>query len=275
MTEFPALEDRFKGLPKSLRERSEITRLGDDVPALVAHPGGSARVPWVLWLHGRTVYKELDPGRYARWVRAGIGAVAIDLPGHGERYEDGAHAPERTVETVTRAVGEIDGVLASVNDLGTFDPDRTAIGGMSAGGMVALRRLCDPHPFRGAAVECTTGDLAGLYFPKDRTASAVARAHHDPGQVARIDPAANLETFEPVPLLAMHAVGDELIPYDTQAGFIDRLRAHYASRGADPDLIEMTTFEDTGAPQEHAGFGKHAARSKDIQLAFLSRVLGV
>lgn len=274
MSGFPTLDDRFKGLPGSLRRRSEITRLGDAVPALVAHPNGSSRAPWVLWLHGRTAYKELDPGRYGRWIRAGIGAVALDLPGHGERYEAGAHSPDRTVETVTRAAGEIDAVLRSVRGLGIFDMDRGAIGGMSAGGMVALRRLCDPHPFVAACVECTTGDLSGLYFPRHAGGSGLSGVPHDRAAVERIDPSAHLDAFEPVPLLAMHTLGDELIPYELQRSFIERLRERYASRGADPALVEFETFEDTGAPQEHAGFGSFASRSKDIQLAFLERVLG-
>ena len=27
--------------------------------------------PTIIWIHGRTVSKELDPGRYLRWLRAG------------------------------------------------------------------------------------------------------------------------------------------------------------------------------------------------------------
>jgi len=275
MTEFPTPDDRFKGLPRSLIEKSRITRLGADVPALVAHPGGGEPCPWVLWLHGRTVYKELDPGRYARWVRAGIGAVAIDLPGHGQRFEEGAHAPERTVEIVSRALGEIDGVLDDVRSLGMFDMDRAAMGGMSAGGMVTLRRLCDPHPFVAATVEGTSGDLTRLYFPEAGDPdTGIARAAHDPVEVERIDPSAHLDGFEPIPLLALHTTGDEMVPFEVQNRFLDRLRGHYERRGADPSMVELESFENTGAPGEHAGFGKDASRAKDTQLAFLSRVLG-
>ena len=77
-------------LPSSLQAISETRRLGADVPSLVVRPesaplGGGDRIPFLLWMHGRTATKELDPGRYLRLARAGIGACAIDLPGHGER----------------------------------------------------------------------------------------------------------------------------------------------------------------------------------------------
>jgi len=77
--------ERFSRLPSSLASRAKSVRFGD-VPALLAHPDWETPAPVVLWMHGRTVSKELDPGRYLRWVRAGIAACAVDLPGHGERF---------------------------------------------------------------------------------------------------------------------------------------------------------------------------------------------
>lgn len=275
-SEYPIPNERFRALPQSLQRHARTARLGDDVPALIVHPDNKTPVPWVLWLHGRTVYKELDPGRYSRWVRAGIGAIAIDLPGHGERYENGAHHPSRTVNTLTRCIPEIDGVLASVRELGIFDMSNCAMGGMSAGGMVTMRRLCDPHPFKGATIECTTGDLMGLYFPENPDEDRpLLRVHHDRDEVRAIDTPTHLNGFDPIPLLALHNTGDELIPYDIQTHFIETLRAHYRDRGSDPSMIEFETFSDTGAIQEHAGFGKYASRAKDIQLDFLKRLFGL
>lgn len=267
------LEARFSQLPRSLVERSSVETLGDGVPALVAMPEGDGPVPFVLWMHGRTAYKELDPGRYLRWVRAGIAAVALDLPGHGARSVEGAHDPERTPAVVEQMVEEIDGVLASLRErFPRLDLARAGIGGMSAGGMATLRRLCDPHPFVCAAVESTTGDLDRLYFPpeghgKDWPVS------HDRATVRRIDAAQHLAGFRPIPLLAIHTEGDELVPVGVQRGFLDRLRAHYRDGGADPGLVELVTFRDTGAPQEHAGFGRSGNDAKNAQLDFLVRCL--
>ena len=73
----------------------------------------------------------------------------------------------------------------------------------------------------------------------------------------------------------MHNRLDELIPHSVQSGFIGTLRDHFTTRDADPGLIEFKTFEETGAIQEHAGFGKHASEAKDLQLAFLKRLFSL
>lgn len=232
-------------------------------------------MPAVLWMHGRSVNKELDPGRYLRWVRAGIGAIALDLPGHGERYEVSFQGPARTIELIAQARDEVDGVLHSVRELGVFDMSRLLIGGMSAGGMVTLSRLCQPHPFIGACVEGTTGNLRDLYNPRDGMPGRPWPVKHDPSEIARVDPIEQLDGFEPLPLLALHNEGDEMVPIAGQRVFLEALRSHYAARGADPAWVELHTFSDTGAPQEHAGFGKYANDAKNLQLAFIKRVLGV
>lgn len=271
------MDPRFSKLPRSLEEKSRYLRLGDDVPALVAHPhwDEGTPVPAVIWMHGRSVKKELDPGRYQRWIRSGIGAVALDLPGHGERYIEAYQGPEKTLDLITQAREEIDGVVASIREIGQFDMTRLVIGGMSAGGMVTLSRLCSPHPFIGACVEGTTGNLRHLYAPPPGMPGRPWPVEHDPASVATVDPIENLSAFDPIPLLALHNEGDELVPIGGQRLFLDALRSHYESSGADPDLVELKTFTGTGAPQEHAGFGRYANDAKNIQLEFIRRVVGV
>lgn len=271
------MDPRFSKLPRSLEEKAQTMRLGEDVPSLVVHPDWDAgtQVPAVVWMHGRSVNKELDPGRYQRWVRAGIGAIALDLPGHGERYIEEYQGPGKTLALIRQAVGEIDSVLASIRELGRFDMSRLMIGGMSAGGMVTLSRLCSPHPFIGACVECTTGNLRDLYHPPAGMPGRPWPVEHDPSDIARVDPIEHLEGFDPIPLLVLHNEGDEMVPISGQRLFVDALRAHYAEHGADPDSISMKTFSETGAPQEHAGFGRHANDAKNIQLEFIKQVMGV
>lgn len=271
------MDPRFAKLPKSLEDRATRDHLGDDVPALIALPEGDGPVPFVLWMHGRTVSKELDPGRYLRWIRAGIGAVALDLPGHGERSVPGGGDPANTPAVLAQMVEEIDGVLASIRDrYPRLDLARAGIGGMSAGGMVTLRRLCEPHPFVCAAIEGTTGDLGSLYFPHDGKGRENWPVQHDPAQITPISAADHMDGFAPIPLLALHNVGDRVVPIGIQRGFLDTLRAHYSERGADPDQVRLETFEDTGAPEEHAGFGRYANDAKNLQLAFFEQhLLGV
>src|SRR5262245_21917996 len=129
--------ERFARFPAYLAERSRSVRLAGEIPALLAHPDWERPAPAVVWLHGRTVNKELDPGRYLRWIRAGIAACAIDLPGHGERFEERMQAPSASLELFERTIPEIDRTVEALADpeyRGAFDRERLAIGGMSAGG---------------------------------------------------------------------------------------------------------------------------------------------
>src|SRR5690606_4692968 len=120
MTPPPAPNGRFAELPSSLAKQTRFETLAkgptEGVPALLAHPDWSAPAPTVLWMHGRTVSKELDPGRYLRWIRAGIAAVALDLPGHGDRYSALMHKPENTLRVVEQMLGEVDHVVEALRD---------------------------------------------------------------------------------------------------------------------------------------------------------------
>jgi len=276
----PITPDRFKQFPRDLAAVVRVERLGPDVPALLAHPDWKTPAPVVLWMHGRTANKELDPGRFLRWIRAGIAACSIDLPGHGERLFHGAHEPDASLKVIGQAVNEIDSVVEALADPrfdGVFDLDRIAIGGMSMGGIVTLRRLCDPHPFVCAAVEGTTGWLEGLYFPEDRSEPGKAQprwvVRHERDAVAVVSAAAHLSTFRPIPLLMLHSEADRMMPFAVAKGFADRLRTHYQEIGADPSLIELVTWPETGAPEEHIGFGRFSNDAKNTQTEFFKRHL--
>ncbi len=266
--------ERFAKFPAALASQVRNARLGPTgVPALLAHPDWKTPAPLVLWMHGRTVNKELDAGRYLRWIRAGIAACAIDLPGHGERFEAEFQRPEATLDLLERLIPEIGHViraLAAPEWNGVFDQRRLAIGGMSAGGMGTLRRLCDPHQFVCAAVEGTTGDLAGLYHPDSGRPWPV---NHAPERVAVFDPRQHLETWRPIPLLILHSEADRVVAFSTMRSFVEALRRHYSDIGADPALIELHTWPDTGAPEEHSGFGRYANDAKNLQVDFLKRHL--
>lgn len=280
----------FSDLPRYLAERARTTRIAGSIPALLAHPDWVTPSPTMIWLHGRTANKELDPGRYLRWIRAGIAACAIDLPGHGERKIKGWDTPDHTLDVLEQAISEIDPIvesLAAPEFGGVFDLDRLGVGGMSAGGMVALRRLCDEHEFKAAAVECTTGWLSNLYFTSnaeegDRNKSPIGTGtvesirwpRHSPERVARLDPMMHLEGFRPLPLLVLHAETDRVIPIRGMMSFVEALRERYAARRA-LEAIEVHTWRDTSAPEEHAGFGKFGNDAKNVQVEFLSRAFGL
>lgn len=264
------MPDLSAQLPSALAKQARWIKLGPSaVPCLVIHPDWTSPRPVMFWMHGRTVNKELDPGRYLRWMRAehgGIATCAIDLPGHGERAAPGWEEPGRTLDVIEQMVGEIDGVVESLDSTfpRLFDLTRAGIGGMSAGGIVTLRRLCETHPFICASVESTVGNI-DFFFQREAVYSA--------DQIARVDPMRRIPHFRPIPLSAMHSQADKVAPIAGIESFINRLKAHYKVQGAPEDLIRFQTWPETGAPFEHNGFGRVAGEAKSQQVEFLTRYL--
>ncbi len=264
------MPDFSQRIPASLASRSRDLRLlGGRVPALVVDPirdSSDRPPPLLLWMHGRTVDRWLDPGRYLRLMRAGIGVCAIDLPGHGDRIDPTMQQPEAMPRIVRQAFEEVDAALDEAISLGGFDPARVAIGGMSAGGMISLARLADPKRpsrFAAAVVECTTGSWRTLpWWPLAES-------------IADLEPAAHAAAWPAVPLLALHNRFDHWVPLRSQQAFFEAIRPRYAPPLGNPEALELVVFEKSGAPQEHAGFGRFAAEAKERLVAFLTRHLGV
>lgn len=258
----------FDQLPSSLRSKARWTRLAEGrVPALLIHPHWdeslarvTAPAPVLVWMHGRTVHKELDPGRYLRLMRAGIASCALDLPGHGERADLAMQAPGRTLEVVAQMAEELDGVVAGLEAGGDHAGCRMALGGMSAGGMAALVRLTRPHTFAAVLVECTTGSWKWQQHRE---------AFHSV-QAAAMNPIDHLDRWRDIPLLALHNQLDQWISIEGQREFVGALRA----RSAHPERIELHEYGPTGAPFEHSGFGRLASDAKERGTRFLVAQLG-
>jgi len=178
---------------------------------------------------------------------------------------------EHTLATAEQASHEVDHVLDDLRDRhgDVFDFDRLGIGGMSAGGVVTLLRLCSDHPFLCASVEATIGDFEYLR----------GKPFYVEELVQRLNPVTRLDGWRPIPLLALHSEKDEWIPVDGMRSFVEALRNMYDSHGVDPGMIRLKTWPETGAPYEHAGFGKVSNEAKNIQTDFflehLAGTLGV
>lgn len=251
---------RFEQLPSRLRKIARVERFGE-VPALLAQRDTRPR-PFLLWIHGRTADKELDPGRYARYLRRGINICAVDLPGHGERYIAAMQEPEAAFDVVNQMASELDAVLENLQFFDGFDLERAALGGMSAGGMASILRLNKPHQFRATILEATMGQW------RRQRGHTMFQALTDE-EFAALNPADHLSQWAEIPLLAFHSRHDEWVPFAAQEEFIARLKSRYTN----PDLIEFIAFDHTGAPKEHMGFGRQSAFVKEVQVDFLARVL--
>jgi dipeptidyl aminopeptidase/acylaminoacyl peptidase len=139
------------------------------------------------------------------------------------------------------------------------DVDRVAIGGMSAGGMAAVGRLCTPHRFKAAILEATTGNWTTLTSWQHLDSAARQR-------LVQTDPSTHLDQWRGLPVSVAHSRADQWIPFDGQRRFLEQLRSHGCT-------IELTAFDQTGAPFEHVGFGRYAAQVKETQRAFLVNTL--
>lgn len=258
----PNLDDP---LPQTLQTHARWERLGAArTPAMIVHPDWDSghRVPVLFWIHGRTACKEIDPGRFLRLIRAGMGACSIDLPGHGERFAEEMQHPSRTLEIIQAVTAEIDDIVEATMAFGVFDDQRMALGGMSAGGMATIARLCRPHPFCCATLEAATGSWRHqVNRPMFEGISREA--------ITDIDPIRTLDRWREIPLQAIHCRRDRWVDWYGQAAFLDALRSHYRQ----PELVEHVLYEQTGAAWEHAGFNRMGSDAKNRQLDFLRRVL--
>ncbi|MBL4847850.1 MAG: alpha/beta fold hydrolase [Planctomycetes bacterium] len=258
--------DLLQGFPSTLRERVRVGKLGA-APALLCHPepvsSAPRAAPLLLWLHGRTVRKEIDSARFLRLTRAGFACLAIDLPGHGERLDPALQAPDALPQLLAAGVAELDEVLASLwaSDWAPLiDRERLALGGMSAGGMIALRRLCDSHPFRCAVVESSCGDF-----------QAAGGGRFPASQLEPFDPARHLAGWQAeLPFLALHSERDEVCPLVGITRFVQALKSRYQA----PERVTLQTWPETGAPKEHAGFGRKSHAARVALIEFLSASLG-
>ena len=195
-------------------------------------------------------------------MRAGISICAVDLPGHGQRSVPEFQESNRVLEVVMQMVNELDDVTdAAIDELGA-DSTKIGIGGMSAGGMVTLARLCHPHPFVAASVEATSGNWK--YQSKLPMLQATQAA-----AIASADPIDHLDQWTEMPIQAVHCQADEWVSYEGQLQFIQALKKRYQN----PKLIEFDTYERTGALHEHVGFGQFSAEVKEHQRLFFLKHL--
>jgi pimeloyl-ACP methyl ester carboxylesterase len=153
--------------------------------------------PWggMVVIHGANSCKENhhDMARAAR--AAGLAAVAFDLRGHGET---GGRLDGRLIEDVATMAALLPRPVAlRGSSLGGW----LAIAAAERAGAAAVVAVC-PASSEGLTQGIRTGRLD---FPVDRPAAEALLAEHDPGLVVE---------RSTVPLMLLHARGDEIVPFE-------------------------------------------------------------
>ena len=254
------MKSRFDTLPSRLQACSEELEIAG-VPCLLVREGDTPR-PFLFWMHGRTADKELDPGRYLRCVRKGIHVCAVDLPGHGQRFDPRLQKVDNVLDLILQMSDEIDGVLEGLDLVGGFELQKAALGGMSAGGLVTITRLLREHQFQATVLEGTGGAWEHL------RSTPICSGLSDAEFSAR-NPMYQLDNWKDIPVKAFHNRHDERIPFSTEEDFIEALQR----KSKNPEHIELVSFDYSGAPEEHMGFGRESAFVKEVQVEFLAQHL--
>jgi len=185
---------------------------------------------------------------------------AVDLPGHGARFDESLQTSDRILEVVLQMAHEIESVLSGLSNFEGFDMNAAALGGMSAGGLVAILHMLREHPFRAAVLEATGGSWEPLRnLPMCKTLSDE--------EFDTLNPINRLDGWRDIPVVAFHSRQDAWMPFRAESDFIDAIK----KRSSFPEDIELVAFDHTGAPEEHMGFGRETAFVKEVQVDFLAK----
>ena len=157
---------------------------------------------------------------------------------------------------------EIDEIINELAMTPYFDTTNCAIGGMSAGGLATSYRLVLPHLFKAAILESTGGQWKYLH-------DNPFFSHLSADEIEAINPMNRIDGWRDIPVLAVHSKHDKRIPYATESDFIEALKAKSNS----PEEIELLSFDNTGAPEEHMGYGRESAFVKETEIEFLAKYL--
>ncbi len=149
----------FRDYGKLLDPPAETVRIpfeGKEIVGLLRLPQGAGRKPVVVTIGGLDEYKEFGTEHGSTdMVRAGLGTLALDMPGTGE-------APVKMEVGAERMITKAIDYLGSRADV---DPQRIAVFGASAGGYwSALAAYVERQRIRGVVAQ---GAPVHGYFQAD------------------------------------------------------------------------------------------------------------
>lgn len=219
---------------------------------IVALPAeGEPPFPFVLFQHGGSQSKSILFGLAGPLAAAGYALVAIDLPGHGDRAEDGGGTDLdildfmdllKTRDNLRQASADHLAVLTGIEALneaiepilgvtGALDPDRSFYMGLSLGGITGSLTFTSAPNLRAAALFVAAADYptivsSGVFSLLVQ--DVLARSDLDQAAILGLaevlldgaDPLAyglraEDRTADPRPLLMMQAVDDPVVSMDS------------------------------------------------------------
>jgi fermentation-respiration switch protein FrsA (DUF1100 family) len=174
---------------------------------------GAGEAPGVVIVHGAGSRKENHADFVQIATAAGWGALAFDLPGHGESDSEMSGDAVHGVIRMVRLLADQEGI----------DPRRVAVRGSSLGGFLAIQAA--------AASEDVAGVIAICPADERELARGVRRGRFeirisDPlaleAWLTAQDSVAAVERIDGRPLILMHAEGDIQVSFDHS----EKLYAH-------------------------------------------------
>lgn len=211
-----------------LEERTYRVPIGEGVPALEAIDPEQPTRGVVLVLHGLGAKKESQRPEIRRLARAGFRALAIDAPAHGERREPfldtvlaetGRGVRDSFRRLLARAVAEIPLVIDwCAVEYGL----PIGLAGISMGGHTTFCSLLqNPHPRVAVPI------IGSPEYP-------VASGETPESARARLPR---------VPLLAVTAGRDSIVPPGRTREFIEALKPHYGNESERLRYLEFPESE--------------------------------
>ncbi|HEX2257126.1 MAG TPA: hypothetical protein VHG92_10600, partial [Afifellaceae bacterium] len=169
--------------PLSAQERLSLHHDGKLRSVLIDAAPGLRNAPLVIALHGGLAGPRFVRRRAA--VSLSRRGWVVAWPAAEPEWNDGRRDPDGLLYNDTDDVGFLRALVARLAQQGVVDPDKVFVAGVSLGGNMALRLVCDaPDLVRGAAVAVAALPV-GLDCPPDGPA---------------------------VPLLLIHGTSDPIMP---------------------------------------------------------------
>lgn len=198
-------------------------------------------VHWAVVLHGIADQKRTMLGLGRRFANHGVGAILVDLRGHGLSSQSRISFGAREVPDLSLVLDEMERLGYELGEVGTYGPsyggaialllgtrDPRVTRAVSAGGFSSFSRLIRPTL---VSHNRTLSQLVPGFFVDHMVELAAGHGGFDPRDAS----ADEFVKESDARFLLVHSREDEIVPYDQAQDFVARC----------PKRCELITLEDT------------------------------